>query len=93
MVTKDECMRGGVFHLTEAEQYTDSKGKPKVERWRSNGRCKTWVTRPNEFRLPVKFGLYGHSAITDLNADEFHREEDCPLVNIVKIVNRTNQGG
>jgi hypothetical protein len=27
-------------------------------RARSNGKCKTWVTRPEEFRLPAKHGLY-----------------------------------
>jgi hypothetical protein len=79
MVTKQDCINGGVFHYTEAEGYVDGKGKPKIERWRSNGRCKTWVTRPDEFRLPVKFGLYGYSAITNLNAYEFHREDECPL--------------
>lgn len=26
-------------------------------RCRVNGKCKTWVTKPNEFRLPVKHGL------------------------------------
>ena len=24
---------------------------------RVNGKCKTWKTRPNEFSLPVKYGL------------------------------------
>lgn len=26
-------------------------------RCRVNGKCKTWKTRPNEFSLPVKYGL------------------------------------
>jgi len=27
------------------------------EYWRKNGKVKTWKTRPNDFRVPVKFGL------------------------------------
>jgi hypothetical protein len=26
-------------------------------RARVNGKCQTWVTRPNEWRLPCKYGL------------------------------------
>lgn len=40
-------------------------------RVRVSGKCKTWKTRPNEFRLPVKFGLYQNLAITHWNADEW----------------------
>ena len=32
-------------------------------RVRVNGRCKTWKTRPEEFRLPIKHGLYSHGQI------------------------------
>jgi len=40
-------------------------------RVRVNGKCKTWKTRPNEFALPVKYGLYGHGKITHNNCDEW----------------------
>jgi hypothetical protein len=35
---------------------------------RRNGRTKTWVTRPKEFRIPVKYGFYEHFYITDKDA-------------------------
>lgn len=40
-------------------------------RCRVNGQCKIWKTRPDEFRLPVKHGLYDCFYITQDNADEW----------------------
>lgn len=51
---------------------------PTIERWRLNGACQVWKTRPKEFRLPVKYGMRDYSAITHLNGDEFHAAADCP---------------
>lgn len=31
---------------------------------RRNGKTQTWKTRPAEFRIPIKFGLYGYGEIT-----------------------------
>lgn len=49
-----------------------------VVRVRPSGRCQTWKTRPDEFRLPVKYGLYESSAITEQNMESFHMASDCP---------------
>lgn len=68
MITKEQAIEGGRFHHEDGTCRT----------WRSNGKCKTWVTRPDEFRLPIKFGMYGYGYITQDNAHQFHREEDCP---------------
>jgi hypothetical protein len=40
-------------------------------RCRANGRCKTWVTRPDDWRLPVKYGLRQCFYITPTNAAEW----------------------
>ena len=40
-------------------------------RVRVSGKCKTWRSRPNEFRLPVKFGLNQSLYITHDNAGEY----------------------
>lgn len=37
-------------------------------RCRVNGQCKTWKTKPGEFRLPVKHGLRQCFYITNSNA-------------------------
>jgi hypothetical protein len=50
MITKkiaQNARRGQIFH-----HVTNSM------RVRVTGKCKVWVTRPSEFRLPVKYGLY-----------------------------------
>lgn len=38
---------------------------------RRNGRTKTWVTRPGEFRIPVKYGMYDTFYIDHTNAHEW----------------------
>jgi hypothetical protein len=38
---------------------------------RRNGKTKTWKTRPGEFRIPVKYGLYEYFYIDNRNADEW----------------------
>ena len=40
----------------------NSDGTP--QRWRVNGAVKTWKTRPNEVRIPVKHGLYSYDYLT-----------------------------
>lgn len=40
-------------------------------RCRVNGKCKTWQRRPDDFRLPVKYGLKQCFYITPANADEW----------------------
>jgi hypothetical protein len=55
MITKEQAMafdhRKELWHVSEK----NADGTP--VRCRVNGKCKTWKTRPNEFRLPVKHGL------------------------------------
>lgn len=47
----------------------DSKGN--MIRVRRTGQNKTWVTRPNEFRIPIKYGLYQSGYITHENMNEW----------------------
>ncbi len=35
------------------------------QRWRVNGNLKTWKTRPDEFKLPIKNGLWNCSYLTE----------------------------
>ncbi len=39
---------------------------------RRSGMTKTWKTRPGEFRIPVKFGLYQSGEITHETQDQWH---------------------
>lgn len=48
--------------------------------YRGNGRVKLWKTRPNDFRLPTKYGLREGGWIDQDNAHEWHLEQDCPAL-------------
>jgi hypothetical protein len=71
MLTKLEAQtltyRDNLVHAT----LKDSRGEP--VRCRVNGACKVWKTRPEEFKLPVKHGLYTCFYVTERNAAEWSR--------------------
>ena len=73
MLTKEQAMTVDRVHSNGCQ----TTGKPQI--WRRNGATQTWVTRPKDFRLPVKYGMYSYDAITPSNADSVHAPEDCPL--------------
>jgi hypothetical protein len=69
MVTKEMAMNARsrqVFHHVTAK---NADGSPL--RARVNGKCKTWITRPREFSMPMKHGLYTCFYITQDNADQW----------------------
>jgi len=53
--------------------------KVSIVECRRNGAVKTWKTRPNDFRLPVKRGLWDYGYITHDDNARFHIEADCPI--------------
>jgi hypothetical protein len=77
MITKDiaEDLRHGaeLWHVTGK----NADGTPL--RARVNGKCLTWKTRPEEFRLPVKHGLkdYFYLARTPQGGNERPGSEWC----------------
>lgn len=50
-------------------QKTTDLSKP--NKWRANGKCQTWKTRPDEFKLPIKYGLREYGYLTHENAHLF----------------------
>lgn len=71
MITKQQAVSASAFH-------EEHEPGAKVFRWRRNGTTQTWKTRPSEFRVPVKYGIRSYGNITEVNAGDFHTEEDCP---------------
>lgn len=64
MLTKEEAMTARNFeHMTEL-----NADKTPV-RARRNGKTKTWVTRPDEWALPVKHGLKQCFTLTEKNSE------------------------
>ena len=39
------------------------------QRWRVNGRPKTWKTRPERVQVPLKHGLYDYDYLTENELD------------------------
>ena len=85
------------FEKFESKTLKKKSGDP----WtcKKNGVMKTWKTRPNEFKIPVKIGMYNHFYIDqnncdawcgildlDKNASEFFKK------NITKITKITKDG-
>lgn len=64
MVTKEQAVT--------ANEFIHTLVCGKVERWRRNGKTQVWKTRPNEFKVPVKHGLYSYGYITQDNAHLFN---------------------
>jgi len=82
MVTKEQAIKGREFHIGECTRYQGARGGTRehvTERWRANGRCKTWKRDPNAFMLPIKHGLKSYAYLNEANAHLFHALEDCPL--------------
>lgn len=45
----------------------NSNADASPQRWRVNGTAKTWKTRPNEVRVPIKHGLRSFNYLTHRN--------------------------
>ena len=75
MITKEQAMTVRMFyHVTQK----NADGTP--IRCRANGQCKTWKSRPFDFRLPVKHGLRDCFYLTPSNADQWTINEDDVIV-------------
>ena len=65
-----------IFHTL----FTNADGSPR--RWRVNGAVKTWKTRPDDVRVPIKHGMWDYDYVWSIagngNLDDFAiKEEEC----------------
>lgn len=81
MITKEQALTAREFHCGDCQKVVGPRGGIKIHQviYRRNGKTKTWKTRPEEFRVPVKRGFYDCESITEDDAEFFHTAEDCPL--------------
>ena len=49
--------------------FRNADGTP--QRWRVNGRVKTWVRSPQRVQVPLKHGLYSYDYLTEYDLDLF----------------------
>jgi hypothetical protein len=79
MITKAQAIESREFHAGSCTRHVGPRGgvTEKTEVWRRKGQTQLWKTRPDDFRVPVKYGLYGYGSI--YNNNDVHVPEDCPL--------------
>ena len=69
MITRDVAVALDYRRELHHVSLKNADGSP--VRCRVNGKCKTWKTRPDDFRLPVKYGLKECFYIDNRNAHEW----------------------
>lgn len=62
-VTKENQEGINMFYSTELKNADKTR-----LRARRNGETKTWKTRPAEFKIPIKHGMYDYGYITEQEA-------------------------
>jgi hypothetical protein len=64
--------------------YYNADGSPTT--YRQNGKIQFWKTRPEDFRIPVKRGLYEYGEVTPRNMDivTLDRPESIPKSEVYK---------
>ena len=84
MITKEQATSEREFHFGECRILVGPRGGETLqcEVWRRSGRTQTWKTRPEDFRVPVKYGLYRSSEIRPYSAYEFHAASTCEPVRV-----------
>lgn len=85
MLTKEQAMSANELHFVGnggCSRHVGPRGGVQVHmvHVRRNGATKTWKTKPNEWRLPVKYGLRDAFSITQADAENYHTAQECPLL-------------
>lgn len=82
MITKQQAIAADEFHYGVCTRTTGPRGgvKTRIVTYRRNGATKTWVTRPEDWRVPVKWGWGETIRIRESDAALFHIPDECPLV-------------
>lgn len=84
-LTREQALNAREFHVGQCTRTVGPRGGVTThsEVWRRNGGTKTWVTRPDEYSIPIKYGMgygrRGYNYITQDQAQHWHCAEDCPL--------------
>jgi hypothetical protein len=82
VVTKQQAIEGSDFHYGTCRIMIGPSGGRNlaIEQWRRNGQTKLWKSRPDEFQVPIKWGLRGYGYLTQQNATLFHLASECKPV-------------
>lgn len=80
-MNREDALTGDVFHFGNCTRTTGPRGgvKTHTTECRRTGGSKTWKTRPEDFRVPIKHGMRGYGEIVPANVAQFHTPAQCPL--------------
>lgn len=67
MITLEQAKQLQVGTVLHHCSNKNADGTP--QRWKVNGRPKTWKTKPHRVRVPVKHGLYAYDTLTEYDLD------------------------
>lgn len=73
---------GDILH---SNHYRNADGT--CQRWRVNGKVKTWKRSPEKICVPLARGLYQHDYLTHRWLYCFHLSKECPHNIQYKVVN------
>lgn len=76
MMTLEQAKRLEYRDIIHSDIQKNADGS--CQRWRVNGRPQTWKTRPDEIRVPIKYGMYVYGQLTNNDLPNFHLESECP---------------
>jgi hypothetical protein len=74
MITREQALQIGWGETIYAIGCANADGTP--QRWRKNGKVKTWKTRPNDFSMPIKRGLREYYYLDNSTMDLFTLDEN-----------------
>lgn len=81
-ITKEQAILEDEFHTVGQDTRVHrNKSGLRCYVWQRNGQTKTWVTRPDKFQVPVKYGMYEHGYITQVDAGSVYTRGTCPVCN------------
>lgn len=69
-VNREQALSNREFHQPRAGRTCAT--------WRVNGQPQLWKTRPDDFRVPLKHGLYAYAQLTPSLADLLFVPDECP---------------
>ena len=78
----EELARTGQwFHQNGCTRTIGPRGgiRESIVQVRPSGKCQLWKTRPEDYRMPFKYGMYQSGEVTPRYAADFHTVADCPL--------------
>lgn len=62
-ITLEQAKQLNYGDILYHKSITNSDGTP--QRWRVNGKPKTWKRDPNRIKVPLKYGLYSYGELTN----------------------------